>query len=340
MIAFLIALLPLGLAYPRARVQPPKTDSTSVALARYEIIDAPHGDTIRAAIWYPTHDIERDTTLALQALHVAANGRYLARSSPRPLIVISHGTGGDQYGHWDSAETLARAGFIAVSIRHAGDNGGDQSALGTDRYLYGRATQITALLDHLLADTVWRGRIDSTRIGFLGYSAGGFTGLELLGGRPNVALLGAYCTRYPDDPLYCASGLRGRFQLRGRYDDRRADRRIRSAVLWAPAFSFLFDPAGLADIRAPIAIARAAQDSLVKEPDNVAHLQSTLARAPTVDSVPGAGHFIFLAPCGPALARLIRLICVDQPGVSRQAVHVELNGKLVRFFSATLGGAD
>ena len=44
---------------------------------------------------------------------------------------------------WDTAETLARAGYIVATIRHAGDNSRDHTGLGTDRYLDGRLEQIS-----------------------------------------------------------------------------------------------------------------------------------------------------------------------------------------------------
>lgn len=266
------AVLSLGARAPRATTAEPGAndhafagrarvaDTTAVGLDALTVVDTVHGDTIRAAIWYPTNSAERDTTIALQALHVAPHGDYHIRGGPRPLIVVSHGTGGDQFGHWDSAEALARAGFIVATIRHAGDNSRDHTALGTDRYLYGRPTQIMALLSRLLADPVWRERIDSMRIGFFGYSAGGFTGLELLGARPRVALLTRYCVRHPRDPLYCAGAMHGRFEMTGRYTPPGRDRRIRAAALWAPTFSFLFDARTLATVRTPLLIVRALRD--------------------------------------------------------------------------------
>jgi predicted dienelactone hydrolase len=328
---FLLAIASFVLAPLQTR-----PDSVHVGLASITVVDSTHGDTIRAALWYPTRDAERDTSLAAQLLHVAPNGRYLASAARRPLILVSHGTGGDQYGHWDTAEALARAGFVVATIRHVGDNPNDHSALGSDRYLYGRPTQIEALLNALVADSDWSARIDTARIGFFGFSAGGFTGLELLGARPRLDLLLSYCGRHPTDDLYCASGLHGRFTMTGRYDPPRRDPRIRAAALWAPAFAFLFDSRSLASVKAPLLIVRAALDSVVIEPDNVAHLTRALPRPPQLRVVPRARHYTLLAPCGPTLARLVPDICTDLPGVSRTAVHDTLDAELVAFFARRL----
>src|SRR5204862_492150 len=44
-----------------------------------------------------------------------------------PLVVISHGRGGNFIGHHDTAETLADAGFIVAAINHPGNTHFDQS---------------------------------------------------------------------------------------------------------------------------------------------------------------------------------------------------------------------
>lgn len=310
-------------------------DTTSVGLSTFTTVDT-YGDTLHAALWYPSSDAARDTTVALQALRVAPSGALRYSATPRPAIVISHGTGGDAYGHWDIAEALARAGFIVITIRHAGDNPFDHSALGTDRYLYGRSAQIKVLLDAVLANKIWRARIDTSRIGALGFSAGGFTVLELLGGHPDPSRIAGYCHTNPNDKLYCASGLGGHLRMTGRYAGPTADGRIKSGVLLAPAWSFLFDRAGLANVRAPLLIERASLDSVVIEPDNVKHIVPLLPVRPTTGVVEGAIHYSFLAPCGSRIAHAIPEICTDPPGFSRIAMHTRLDSTIVSFFEKTL----
>jgi len=311
-------------------------DTGSVGLSSFAAIDAQHGDTIHAAIWYPSTSPARDTTIALQSLRVAPNGDITLPAVHRPLIVISHGTGGDEFGHWDIAEALARAGFIVVTIRHPGDNSRDHSGLGTDRYLYGRSAQVKALLDGVLSDRVWQARIDASRIGVVGYSVGSLTALELLGGRPDPNRLGGYCTAHPADPLYCASPLHGHVTMTGRYTGPTADHRIRAGVLLAPAWSFLFDRAGLAGIHAPLLIERGSRDQVVIEPDNALHIISLLPVKPTTGVINGATHYSFIAPCGAALARVVPEICTDPPGFSRSSMHAKLDTTIVQFFERTL----
>lgn len=314
-------------------------DSGAVGLSSFTAIDTQHGDTIHAAIWYPSTSPPRDTVIALQSLRIAPNGDPVRPSMRRPLIVLSHGTGGDEFGHWDIAESLARAGFIVVTIRHPGDNSRDHSGLGTDRYLYGRSSQVKVLLDSVLSDRTWKMRIDASRIGVVGYSVGSLTALELLGGRPDPNRLRGYCDAHPADPLYCASPLHGHVTLTGRYAAPTADNRIRSGVLLAPAWSFLFDRAGLAAVHAPLLIVRGSRDQFVIEPDNAVHIISLLPVKPMTEVISGATHYSFLAPCGAALARVVPEICTEAPGFSRPSMHAKLDTTIVRFFEKTLSVA-
>jgi len=53
-------------------------------------------------------------------------------------------------------------------------------------------------------------------------------------------------------------------------------------------------------------------------------------------AVPGAGHYVFLAPCSPELARQAPQICVDPPGIDRGMFHARLNTEIEDFFRRTL----
>jgi len=71
-------------------------------------------------------------------------------------------------------------------------------------------------------------------------------------------------------------------------------------------------------------------------PVEVAAVERTLSPPPEFHAVPGAAHFAFLAPCGPALTQLAQEICVDAPGFDRVAFHARMNQAVVAFFRAHL----
>ena len=105
-----------------------------VIVARLSI---PDGDqpAIEAGFWVPTDEA----------------------AEPRPLIIISHGNGGDFRSHHDTAAALAKAGFVVVALTHTGDNWRDQSR-ATD--LVGRTRQLSVVIDYMTRDWSARAGID------------------------------------------------------------------------------------------------------------------------------------------------------------------------------------
>jgi len=97
-----------------------------------------------------------------------------------PLIVLSHGGGSAPIVHHDTAEMLADAGFAVVAVHHPNDFAG-----GLDKvWLVERPTDVKRLLDFTLRASPVAGKVDLRRIGFFGFSRGGYTGLMLAGAVP------------------------------------------------------------------------------------------------------------------------------------------------------------
>ena len=99
-----------------------------------------------------------------------------------PLVVISHGHTSSYIGHHDLAEVLANAGFVVAAINHPGDSFSDSSREGDMSVFVERPNDIKRLIDYMLGTAPDAARIDPQRIGFFGFSRGGYTGLVLAGG--------------------------------------------------------------------------------------------------------------------------------------------------------------
>src|SRR4051812_4596384 len=78
----------------------------------FETASAPvPGDkALAVTIWYPSDAPERPTPLGLYSQSVAPGAAPSGHG--HPLVVISHGTGGSNADHYDTARTLAAAGFV------------------------------------------------------------------------------------------------------------------------------------------------------------------------------------------------------------------------------------
>lgn len=287
-----------------------------------------------AGIWYPTSappaDVAPERWPGVLTDAPVAGTRL-------PLVVLSHGGGASYAGHYDTAIALARAGFVAAAVSHAGDTFDDESKV---LQLWRRPAQLRRLVTYMLAEWPAHHRLDAARIGAFGYSNGGFTVLCAAGGAPDLTRIGSYCRAHPDHNLCTAMREAGLDPEHPPIDVPAdawvADPRIKAIVVAAPAFAFAFDRRDLRAVKIPIQLWRAADDHRQPHPYYEEALRKALPRAPEYHVVPGAGHFAFLPPCGAALAAAKPGICTDAPGFDRGAFHEEFNAGIVRFFRAHL----
>jgi predicted dienelactone hydrolase len=87
------------------------------------------------------------------------------------------------------------------------------------------------------------------------------------------------------------------------------DRRIRAAVVAAPAATFLFGDGGLREVSIPIQLWRAEKDQQAPDAWNSAILRQELRTLPEQHVVKGVDHFVFVAPCSTALMQAAPPIC-------------------------------
>lgn len=255
------------------------------------------------------------------------------QTGPRPLIIISHGNGGDFRSHHGTAEALAEAGFIVAALTHTGDNWRDQSR-ATD--VVNRTRLLSVLIDYMLSQWDGRDGIDPDRIGAFGFSAGGLTVLAAAGGNPDLTRLIDHCRANPgfyDCRLVAAHSIA--FE-RGEAPVWPHDTRIKALVVAAPALGFTLTREGLADVTHPVQLWQAGSDQILPSPYYAEPVRDALPRAPEYRRVEGAGHFDFMPPCSPPLAAAAPMICAPTPGFDRAAFHLTFNREVVRFFSSSL----
>lgn len=253
-------------------------------------------------------------------------------TGPRPLVVISHGSGGDFQSHRDTAEALARAGFVVASLTHTGDNWRDQSQATN---VVQRPRQLSVLIDYMVGR--WEGRetIDPDRIGAFGFSFGGFTVLTAAGGEPDMSRIAEHCRARP--AFYDCRLMSARpAAAAGATPAWTHDARLRAVVAAAPALGFTFTREGLAGVTQPVQLWKAGADQILPAPFYAEPVRDALPRAPEFHQAEGAGHFDFLPPCTAQLAAAAPIICTPTPGFDRAAFHEDLNREVVRFFQAHL----
>lgn len=308
------------------------TPALAAGFAQVKVPD-PIGPPLEVGIWYPSVAPATSQRLALYTQTVAAGGEVAGRGLA--LVVISHGTRGSFEQHYDTALALAEAGLVVAAVTHTGDNYRDQSAsLFVSAGYANRPRHIKALIDYMLVSWPHHDRLDPMRIGIFGFSAGGLTALVAIGGVPDLSLGGSSCATNPSDPG-CRTARETGVRLSPPPAGFVHDPRIGAAVIAAP-LGVLFTPEGLANIKAPIQLWRGEVDEILPHPRHAQNVYDALATKPEYHVVPNASHFVFLAPCTPALANVAPEGCRDPAGFDRAAFHREFNHAVVAFFKASL----
>ncbi len=324
---------------------------TAVALAEPSFaglqrvsLDTAVNEKIDVAIWYPTATPAREQSLGPFTMTVALDAPFSStESSARPLIVVSHGTGGNNLTHQELAAALARSGYIVAALTHPGDNFRDRSMVGSPKYLSERPRQVSRVIDALLADPTWQPRIDATRIGFLGHSAGGLTGLALIGATPSIAAAVRHCAEnYESDPWFCSvSGSKEKTIENAKRADympltpNSLDPRIRAAALLAPVGAF-FTETELKKITVPVRVVVAGQDAVLAPRFHAAFVGRNVPNAEVTTSEAG-GHFMLVSKMNfnPAAINGAELN-QDPPGFDRAAAISDASKTLSVWFDKTL----
>ena len=298
--------------------------------AGFKIVQIPadaNGPGLKAMVWTPC---------AAPSLEVAIGPYVLIgrRDCPTegdklPLVVFSHGFRGSYLGHVDLAETLADAGFVVAAINHPGDTFNDMSRASEMSVFIERPTDIKRLIDYMLNGAADAARIDPARIGFFGFSRGGFTGLALAGGEPDFLNANLPC---PDPRAPVCSRTQLEQIPKGAFAH---DARIKAYVLADPLDAFP-TAATLAQIKAPIQLWASEFGGDGVLPEKASAIAAALPEKPEFHRVAGAAHFAFLAPCSAELTKEAPLICIDANGFDRVAFHKEFAEKALAFFRATL----
>jgi predicted dienelactone hydrolase len=311
--------------------------------------------TITGVVWYPVAASipERPQTIgapgdpSFEAGRASAGAPMAATPKRFALILLSHGTGGSARQLAWLGTALARNGFIAVAIDHPGDNALGEPTVRGFTLWWLRARELSMALDTMLADPSFGPRIDPARIGAAGFSLGGYTAIAIGGARVDAADLIKRCEANAQAAQACQSppefpDLVPKAEALRKSDASYAnalansnvsvaDPRVRAVYAIAPAIGEAVTLNSLHDIDLPVRIAYGTSDAIAPPPENALRYTNWIPGA-TALSIAGAGHYTFLDTCMPSATRTIPALCVDAPGLDRNAVHAQVASDAIAFF--------
>jgi len=312
---------------------------------------------LRAMIWYPAALDAREEPQWIGPAIVpfisagsAARDAAPAAGPRRPLILLSHGSGGMTSELAWLGTALAAHGFVVVAVNHPGNNALEDYTVEGSSLWWLRALDLGAVIDAALVDKTFGSQIDPARIGAAGHSLGGYTVIAVAGGITNPARLEAFC-RSPAADASCkppppAAEMRQKSlarlssdpDFRQRYskaDNSYRDERVRAVFTLAPGPGPIFTPESLGKIAIPVAIVVGSADEIVPPAAAAEALAKAIPHA-TLKLFPHAGHYVFIGSCT-LIGRLVfRAACGDPDGADRDAVHAETIRLALDFFTANL----
>jgi predicted dienelactone hydrolase len=300
-------------------------------------------------VFYPTQSLpvavrrgDFQLDVAIDAVPTAASAR---------LIVISHGSPGSPWVHFDLVRALVNAGFTVALPEHRGDNYKDASDPGPPAWRR-RPLEVSRSIDRLAQEPAFASIVDFARVGMFGMSAGGHTALTLAGGRWSPARLREHCRLNIAEDFHACAGpsvaLTGgvldaatKLVVRAvndwKFDDSswygHVDRRIVAIAAGVP-FAADLDPASLRQPKVALALISARNDRwLIPRFHSDAIIAACLSCEHLLD-VESGGHGALLGPLPPASGW--SGLVLDPPGFQRATQVPRINAAITSFFQRTL----
>lgn len=295
--------------------------------------DTARNRPILVELWYPTQKtgpVDAPEDMWVHPLEVR-DAPLSALTEKYPLILMSHGHGGDRRERSWLAESLVKSGYIVASVDHHGNSHSTYNVETSLRF-WERARDISNTLTFLQGDSTLKDRIDSQRIGFVGYSLGGLTGLSLGGARAQNAkeVIKQQQARYKEIDLERLDQIDfSESQLSF------ADPRIKAFVLLTPA-TFVFPSESLQEIKAPVALVVSEDDEVLPHREHGQRLITSL-QPEKVKLFHKTSHYAFLNRVSPAAkAHIPPSLSSDAIEASRPQLHQEVSQFTLDFFSDKL----
>ena len=289
---------------------------------------------VAGSIWYPAGQVTYKTQVGRNAVFTGAPA-YLAPEIAKgrhPLIVLSHGSGGNIDGLSWLAGALAQNGAIVLGVNHPGSTGGDSSPRRSLR-MWERAWDVSAALDTVLADPNFAPHIDPERVNSIGFSMGGATALQLAGLRGDIAAFKAHCTgagvRHSGCAYFAAGGVNFDNISAEDFNQDLRELRISRTVGVDPGLAMAYTDASIAALDHPvllIALGHKGPDEIGIDagPDG-SNLSGQLKDVQFHELTP-TSHFSFLGICTKDAVEILKAegeeqLCQPEDTAIRTSVH-------------------
>ena len=298
--------------------------------------DAPHhGRGMIGAVFYPAGEGGRSFTLADSPVFhgVTVTEEASVADGAFPIVLISHGMGGNIRSLTWLSTALAARGAVVVSVNHPNSTWGDFD-LGAGLRHWTRTQDLSLALDVVLSDPQLAGALDPSRVMVAGFSYGGWTALSMAGLRGSHAGMVSHCEAYKAVSNHCDVVLSEAHGLRtiavDNWDASYRDDRVTHAVAIDPGLTWGLTPDHLSDLAAHVTLVGLGNgpDRMLATDFDKSGLAEMLPLADIFRIAP-AMHFTALPLCKPMAEEILQEeqddpVCSDPEGTDRAAVHQQI----------------
>jgi predicted dienelactone hydrolase len=248
-----------------------------------------------------------------------------------PLILMSHGWGGNYKRMTWFSQGLAAKGAIVVAVNHPNSTTGELSNLEALNH-WTRAQDLSAALDAVMQNPALAPHIDAKRIYATGFSYGGWTALSLGGLKGRKDGLDRFCSEGGNVSTHCEDILKAGIKISALDGEKwRAsykDPRIAAVAAIDPALTWGLGKSDVAGLDVPVLLIGLGDgDSRLFATDTSAAGSNFEALFPQakVERIVPASHFTALGVCKPNGAAILKEekddpVCTDPAGTDRKAV--------------------
>lgn len=307
----------------------------AIGVSTFSYMDEERRRPITVELWYPTEEkfieILPDSKKEGVWVHPVEirDAAFSKAKKNLPLVMMSHGHGGDRRDRSWLAEKLVLNGFVVASIDHYGNTWQTMNTVATLKF-WERPQDVSFAISSLIEEPSLQERIDASRIGFVGYSLGGLTGLALAGGVAQDMEVEVEKNRhhFPELTPDVLSSVDLSLSRKSYFDQR-----IKAVLLLAPATWCFGKSKSIQSLKTPVGIVGTVTDEVLAFQEHLEPLiiQSVPARLKLLRH--GESHFIFLNRVTEQGRKVLsEKIFKDPDGVDRRLIHSEIADFAVEFF--------
>ena len=261
-----------------------------------------------------------------------------------PLIMFSHGTGGNRLACSWFCEGMASKGFIVAAVDHFG-NTYDNPIPKEFVSIWKRPQDISFVLSQLLNKKQATLKIDTSEIFAAGFSLGGYTSLALAGANMDVNTLikffktpeGKKEVDIPEIPGLIKFFEQDSIIKEFENNNKLKDQRVQGVFAMAPAVGQGFKSRSqMKGIDVPVFIVGVSGDSIAPVKTNAQHYNNLIPKAGWHAVEGNAGHYVFLNVGNDELKKIAPLYFTDAEGVNRAKIHAQVLLQAEKFFNGLL----